>query len=182
MRILDLPCNLVLYTTKGFNKLIIIIIIIIIKTLTANWPTDANETWWQNGDNDDNVDDVDDKEEKEEENDDDDDDADVDSGIGARSDDDDDDDDDDVMLICSWWPWRWSWLVSHDCTYSQTIFYCSSKILYLKTCLPRPMFSFYNVVTSISSSSSCHPLNCVTCWSCYVFRQKFGFFFFAKRG
>ena len=177
MRILDLPCNLVLYTTKGFNKLIIIIIIIIIKTLTANWPTDANETWWQNGDNDDNVDDVDDKEEKEEENDDDDDDADVDSGIGARS-----DDDDDVMLICSWWPWRWSWLVSHDCTYSQTIFYCSSKILYLKTCLPRPMFSFYNVVTSISSSSSCHPLDCVTCWSCYVFRQKFGFFFFAKRG
>ena len=163
MRILDLPCNLVLYTTKGFNKLIIIII----KTLTANWPTDANETWWQNGDNDDNddnVDDVDDKEEKEVEE------------------HDDDDDDDDVLLICSWWPWRWSWLVSHDCTHSLTIFYCSSKILYLKTCLPRPMFSSYNVVTSISSSSSCHPLNCVTCWSCYVFRQKFGFFFFAKRG
>ena len=67
------------------------------KTQTANWPTDANETWWQNGDNDDNVDDVDDKEEKEEENDDDDDDADVDSGVGASSDDDDDvvDDDDD---------------------------------------------------------------------------------------
>ena len=40
------------------------------ETLTANWPTDANKTWWQNGDNDD---DVDDKEEEEEENDDDDD-------------------------------------------------------------------------------------------------------------
>ena len=65
------------------------------KTLTANWPTDANETWRQNGDNDDNVDDVDDKEEKEEENDDDDDDADVDSGVGASSDDDDDVVDDD---------------------------------------------------------------------------------------
>ena len=70
------------------------------KTLTANWPTDTNETWRQNGDNDaddDNFDDVDDKEEKEEENDDDDDDADVDSGVGASSDDDDDvvDDDDD---------------------------------------------------------------------------------------
>ena len=146
-----------LYTTKGFNKLIIIII----KTLTANWPTDANETWWQNGDNDDNVDDVDDKEEEEvEEHDDDDDDDDVDGGVGASSDDD-DDDDDVVMLICSWWPWRWSWLVSHDCTYSQTIFYCSSKILCLKTCFPRPMFSSYNIVTSIYSSSSCQPLNCV---------------------
>ena len=65
------------------------------KTQTANWPTDANETWRQNGDNDDNVDDVDDKEEKEEENDDDDDDADVDSGVGASSDDDDDLVDDD---------------------------------------------------------------------------------------
>ena len=64
------------------------------KILTANWPTDANETWRQNGDNDDNVDDVDDKEE-EEENDDDDDDADVDSGVGASSDDDDDVVDDD---------------------------------------------------------------------------------------
>ena len=51
------------------------------KTLTANWPTDADETWWQNGDNDDNVDDVDDKEE------DDDDDDDVDGGVGASSDD-----------------------------------------------------------------------------------------------
>ena len=30
LRILDLPCNLVLYTTKGFNKRIIIITIIII--------------------------------------------------------------------------------------------------------------------------------------------------------
>ena len=55
------------------------------KTLTGNWPADANETWWQNGDNDDNADDVD-------------------SGVGASSDDDDDDvdvvddegDDDDV--------------------------------------------------------------------------------------
>ena len=68
---------------------------ILFKTLTANWRTDVNETWRQNGDNDDNVDDVDDKEEKEEENDDDDDDADVDSGVGASSDDDDDDDEDD---------------------------------------------------------------------------------------
>ena len=70
---------------------------ILFKTLTANWRTDVNEIWWQNGDNDDNVDDVDDKEEKEEENDDDDDDAGVDSGVGASSDDDDDvvDDDDD---------------------------------------------------------------------------------------
>ena len=58
------------------------------KTLTANWPTDANETWRQNSDNDDNVDDVDDKEEKEEENDDDDDDV--------VDDDDDDEDDDNV--------------------------------------------------------------------------------------
>ena len=57
------------------------------KILTANWPTDVNETWRQNGDNDDNVDDIDDKEEKEEENDDDDDDADVDSGVGASCDD-----------------------------------------------------------------------------------------------
>ena len=67
------------------------------KTPTANWPTDANETWRQNDANDDNFDDVDDKEEKEEENDDDDDDAGVDSGVGASSDDDDDDvvDDDD---------------------------------------------------------------------------------------
>ena len=65
------------------------------KTLTANWPTDANENWRQNDDNDDNVDDVDDKEEKEEENDDDDDDADVDSSVGASSDDDDDVVDDD---------------------------------------------------------------------------------------
>ena len=56
------------------------------KTLTANWPTDANETWWQNCDNDDNVDDVDDKQEEEEEDDDDD----VD---GDSSNDDDDDDD-----------------------------------------------------------------------------------------
>ena len=60
---------------------------ILFKTLTANWTTDANETWWQNGDTADNVDDVDDKEEKEDENDDDDDDADVDSGVGASSDD-----------------------------------------------------------------------------------------------
>ena len=52
------------------------------KTLTAKWPTDANETWWQNGDNDNiNVDDVDDKEEEEEEH------------------DDDDDDDDDVVML-----------------------------------------------------------------------------------
>ena len=67
------------------------------KTLTANWPTDANETWRQkmmkknddnDDDNDDNVDDVDDKEEKEEENDDDDDDV--------VDDDDDDEDDDNV--------------------------------------------------------------------------------------
>ena len=29
------------------------------KTLTANWPTDANETWWQNGDDDDDDDDDD---------------------------------------------------------------------------------------------------------------------------
>ena len=41
------------------------------KTLTGNWPADANETWWQNGDNDDNADDVD-------------------GGVGASSDDDDD--------------------------------------------------------------------------------------------
>ena len=150
------------------------------KTLTANWPTDAQETWWQNGDNDDNVDDVDDKEEKEEENDDDDDDAGVDSGVGASSDDDDDvvDDDDDedddnvhdsddggdfARCWCSWWRWRWSWrsMVCHDGTYSQNIFYCSSKILSLKTWLRRPMFSSYNIVTSISSSSKRHPLNCV---------------------
>ena len=85
------------------------------KTQTANWPTDANETWWQNGDNDDDVDDVDDKveeeeeeeeaeeeeeeeEEKEEENDDDD----VDGAVGASNDDDDDDysDDGGVDLGC----------------------------------------------------------------------------------
>ena len=74
---------------------------ILFKNLTANWPTDANETWWQNGDNDDNVDDVDDKEEEEEveeHGDDDDDDDDVDGGVGASSDDD-DDDDDFVMLM-----------------------------------------------------------------------------------
>ena len=73
---------------------------ILFKNLTANWPTDGNETWWQNGDNDDNVDDVDDKEEEEEveeHGDDDDDDDDVDGGVGASSDD--DDDDDFVMLM-----------------------------------------------------------------------------------
>ena len=45
----------------------------------------ANETWWQNGDNDDNVDDVDDKEE---EHDGDDDDAEFDGGVDASCDDD----------------------------------------------------------------------------------------------
>ena len=34
------------------------------KTLIANWPTDANETWWQNDYYDDNVNDVDDKEDE----------------------------------------------------------------------------------------------------------------------
>ena len=43
------------------------------KTQAANWPTDANETWWQNGDNDD----------------------DDDGAVGASNDDDDDDDSDD---------------------------------------------------------------------------------------
>ena len=144
------------------------------KTLTANWTTEANETWRQNGDNDDNADD---KEEKEEEETDDDDDTDVDGGVGASSDndhdvvddegDEDDDNDDDsddsgdvARCWCSWWRWRLSWLVSHDGTYSQTTFYCSSKIC-LKTWLPWPMFSSYNIVTTISSSSKCHPLNCV---------------------
>ena len=64
---------------------------------------------------------------------------------------------------CSCWRWRWSWrsMVCHDGTYSQNIFYCSSKILSLKTWLRRPVFSSYNIVTSISSSSKRHPLNCV---------------------
>ena len=62
------------------------------ETLTANWPTYANKTWWHNGDNDDDVDDVDDKEEEQEENDDDDD---VDGAVGASNDDDDDDYSDD---------------------------------------------------------------------------------------
>ena len=43
------------------------------KTQAANWPTDANETWWQNGDNDD----------------------DDDGAVGASNDDDDDDYSDD---------------------------------------------------------------------------------------
>ena len=50
-----------------------------------NWPTDANETWWQNGYYDDNVDDVDHEEEEHDDDDNDDDDN-----------DDDDDDDDDI--------------------------------------------------------------------------------------
>ena len=72
---------------------------ILFKTLTANWTTDANETWWQNGDTDDNVHDVDDKDEEEE-----DDDDDVDGGVGASSsgDDDDDDDDDDSDETGNW--------------------------------------------------------------------------------
>jgi len=57
------------------------------KTLTANWPTDANETWWQNGDDDDdNVDDVHNEEEEEEEDDDDDDDDDDDEGTTGNDD------------------------------------------------------------------------------------------------
>ena len=56
------------------------------KTLIANWPTDANETWWQNGYYDDNVDDVDDEEEEHDDDDNDHDDH----------DDDDEDDDDHV--------------------------------------------------------------------------------------
>ena len=63
------------------------------KTQTANWPTDANETWWQNGDNDGDIDDVDDKEEEQEEENYDDDD--VDGAVGASNDDDDDDYSDD---------------------------------------------------------------------------------------
>ena len=35
-----------------------------------NWPTDANETWWQNGYYDDNVNDVDDEEEEHDDDDD----------------------------------------------------------------------------------------------------------------
>ena len=62
---------------------------IIFKTLTANWTTDANETWWQNGDNGDNDDDVDDKEEEEEEEEED-----------ASSSDDDDDEDDQCCQLC----------------------------------------------------------------------------------
>ena len=58
------------------------------ETLTENWQTYANKTWWQNGDNDD---DVDDKTE-EEENDDGDD---IDGAVGASNDDDDDDYSDD---------------------------------------------------------------------------------------
>ena len=68
---------------------------ILFKTLTANWTTDAYETWWQNGDTDDNVDDVDDKDEEEE---DDDDDDDVDGEVGASSSDDDDDDDTTIVM------------------------------------------------------------------------------------
>ena len=74
---------------------------IIFKTLTANWTTDANETWWQNGDTDDNDDDVDDKEEEEEEEEEEEDgDDDVDGGVGASSNDDDDDDDDQCCQLC----------------------------------------------------------------------------------
>ena len=73
-----------------------------LKTQSANWSADANDTWWQIGDNDDDVDDVDDKEEEEEEENDDDD---VDGAVGASNDDDDDDDDysddgGDVHLGC----------------------------------------------------------------------------------
>ena len=58
--------------------------------------SDANETWWQNGDNyDDNVNDVDDKEEEEEEEEEEDDDDDDDDLVVYDSDDDDGDDDDD---------------------------------------------------------------------------------------
>ena len=70
------------------------------KIQTANWPTDANETWWQNGDNDDDVDDKEEEQEEEKENDDDDD---VDGAVGASNDDDDDDysgDGVDVDLGC----------------------------------------------------------------------------------
>ena len=73
---------------------------IIFKTLTANWTTDANETWWQNGNNDDNVDDVDDVDDKEEEEEEEEDgDDDVDGGVGASSNDDDDDEDDQCCQL-----------------------------------------------------------------------------------